>query len=77
MNITLDLVYDGKVFRPEGPVELRPDTRVRATIEAIGPAAPQPRSFLQTAQALGLDGPPDWSVRLEEHLYGEHDDAGK
>jgi predicted DNA-binding antitoxin AbrB/MazE fold protein len=69
MSITLHLIYDGKVFHPEEPVELKPDTRVRVTIEATEPVSPQPRSFLRTARSLRLDGPPDWSARLEEYLY--------
>jgi hypothetical protein len=27
-------------------------------------------SFLRTARALNLDGPPDWSTNLDEYLYG-------
>lgn len=29
-----------------------------------------PSSFLLTAQTLNLEGPPDWSMRLREYLYG-------
>lgn len=75
MSTTLHLVYDGKVFHPEELVELKPDTRVRATIEAVEPVDLQPRSFLHTARALSLDGPPDWSARIEEYLYREPADA--
>lgn len=28
-------------------------------------------SFIDTALALNLDGPPDWSENLEEYLYGD------
>ena len=75
MSTTLHLIYDGKVFHPEEPVELKPDTRVRVTIEATEPVSPQPRSFLRTARALCLDGPPDWSARIEEYLYRGPADA--
>lgn len=27
-------------------------------------------SFLQTARSLQLDGPPDWSVKVDQQLYG-------
>jgi hypothetical protein len=30
----------------------------------------KPLSFLDTARRLELDGPSDWSVRLEEYLCG-------
>jgi len=29
-----------------------------------------PRRFLQTARKLNLEGPADWSARLEDYLYG-------
>jgi hypothetical protein len=71
------LVFDGKVFHPEEPVDLKPDTRVRATLERDEPAQAKERSFLETARSLRLNGPPDWSARLEEYLYGNGADAGK
>ena len=75
MGATLHLIYDGKVFHPEEPVELQPDTRVRVTIEATEPVSPTPPSFLRTARTLALDGPLDWSARVEEYLYrGSTDD---
>lgn len=30
-------------------------------------------SFLRVARSLNLDGPPDWSSRLDDYLYG-HDE---
>lgn len=63
---TLEAVFDGQVLRPEKPLELQPNTRVRITIET-DIAQPQPvRSFLQTARALHLQGPSDWSERIYE-----------
>jgi hypothetical protein len=32
-----------------------------------------PSSFLDTALSLNLDGPPDWSARLHEYLYGDEE----
>lgn len=55
--------FDGEVLRPDRPVELPANTRVRLTIES-GEAAEKPTSFLRTARSLQLDGPVDWSVRL-------------
>jgi hypothetical protein len=75
MGTTLHLIYGGKVFHPEEPVELTPDTRVRVTIEATEPVTPEPLSFFRTARALSLTGPPDWSARVEEDLYREATDA--
>ena len=33
MTTTVFATYDGEVLRPEGPVNLAPNTRVRITIE--------------------------------------------
>lgn len=71
----LDAIFDGTVLRPEEPIELRPNTRVRITIESVEPAEIQPLSFLQTARALNLQGPPDWSEKLEDYLYERDVDA--
>jgi len=71
MTTTVFATYDGEVLRPEGPVTLAPNTRVRVTIETTVADENKSSSFLRTAQALNLDGPADWSERLEEYLYGE------
>ncbi|MFQ5422010.1 MAG: antitoxin family protein, partial [Anaerolineae bacterium] len=62
-------IFDGSVFRPAHPVELRPHTRVRLSIEWSQEETGV--SFLDTAQSLNLNGPPDWSVNLDEYLYGD------
>ena len=70
MSQTLDAVFDGNVFRPDQPIELEPNTRVRITIEPTPPADRQPESFLKVARSLNLNGPRDWSSRLDDYLYG-------
>lgn len=69
MTKTLHALYDGKVFRPEKPLDLKPNIRVRITIEVSDVERSEERSFLQTARSLKLEGPSDWSVRLEDYLY--------
>lgn len=73
MSQTLDAVFDGNVFRPDGPIQLEPNTRVRITIEPALASAQESESFLRVARSLNLDGPRDWSSRLDEYLYGETD----
>ncbi len=70
MSQTLDAVFDGNVFRPDQPIELEPNTRVRITIEPTPPAERNSESFLRVARSLNLEGPPDWSSRLDDYLYG-------
>ena len=59
MTTTVFATFDGEVLRPEGPVTLAPNTRVRVTIETTAADESESRSFLRTAQALNLDGPSD------------------
>jgi len=77
MTTTLYATFDGEVLRPDEPVPLAPNTRVRLIIETDDAEAPAPASFLRTAQSLNLDGPPDWSARLEDYLYGEAPEHGE
>lgn len=67
MVMTIDAVFDGRSFLPIQPIKLAPNTQVRIAITA---EEPQPVSFLDVAEALALDGPADWSLRLDEYLYG-------
>ncbi len=76
MTKTLFATFDGEVLRPEEPVSLAPNTRVRVTIETTEESDASGASFLRTAQALNLEGPADWSARIEEYLYGETERGG-
>ena len=67
---TVEALFDGTVFHPTEPIALAPNTRVRMTIETVAPAESAAASFLRTARALNLDGPPDWSANIDEYLYG-------
>ncbi|UFP96026.1 antitoxin family protein [Gloeobacter morelensis] len=73
MSQTIDAVFDGTVLRPEEPLQLQANTRVRITVVEVVPSnsTDQADSFLKTAKALRLDGPPDWSANIDQHLYGE------
>ena len=74
---TIEALFDGRVFRPTEPIALAPNTRVRMTIQTVPPAEDKAASFLRTARALHLDGPPDWSANIDEYLYrGDLSDAG-
>ena len=61
---TIEAVFDGEALRPETPLALEPNTRVRVTIETIEPTSSKSTSFLGTAQSLNLDGPPDWAENI-------------
>jgi predicted DNA-binding antitoxin AbrB/MazE fold protein len=76
MSETLYATFDGEVLRPEKPVSLEPNTRVRLTIETTETREPNSTSFLKTARKLELEGPADWSARLEEYLYDDPSERG-
>ena len=74
MTRSIEAVFDGTTLRPDEPLELPPNTRVRLTIESL--ATPTPGgAFLRTARSLALEGPRDWSSNLEAYLYGEKADS--
>lgn len=73
MTKTLEATFDGEVLRPDEPLELAPNTRVRVTIETAVKVERKPFAFFDVAQALDLEGPPDWALNFDDYLYGVKD----
>ncbi len=73
MSEILEAIFDGEVLRPVKPIALRPNSRVKITIETAVTAEPkrEQSSFLQTACSLNLEGPADWAENIDAYLYGE------
>lgn len=71
MPRTIHALYDGSVFRPDQPPDLPPNTRVLIQVESEGHEPVAPYSFLRFARSLNMEGPADWSERVEEELYGD------
>lgn len=67
MSVTIEALFDGKVFLPVQPIKLKANTRVQLSVVTDE----QPVSFLDVAESLALEGPADWSLKLDEYLYGE------
>jgi predicted DNA-binding antitoxin AbrB/MazE fold protein len=80
MEKILDATYDGEVFRPDEPVDLASNTKVKVIIEdepkklklveMPKKGKGEPYAFLRYARSLNLDGPSDFSKNLDEYLYG-------
>ena len=70
MTKTLEATFDGAVLRPDEPVELQPNTRVRIVVTVKPTAENNPKSFLWVARSLRLNDPPNWSSRLDDYRYG-------
>jgi hypothetical protein len=72
MSQQLEATFDGTSLQLEEPLNLTIGTRVRIIVESIAPIESiQPKTFLQTAQSLQLQGEPDWSEKIDQYLYGE------
>jgi hypothetical protein len=73
MSQQLEATFDDCTsLQLEEPLNLAIGTRVRIIVESIAPIESiQPRTFLQTAQSLQLQGEPDWSEKIDQYLYGE------
>jgi predicted DNA-binding antitoxin AbrB/MazE fold protein len=74
---SVEAIYDGEVFRPAEAVELAANTRVRLIFETALLDIVEGESFLDLASRLELDGPEDWSLRLDEYLYALPDLDGR
>ena len=83
MDKILDATYDGEVFRPDEPVDLASNTKVKIIVEDEAekpeklklPEMPkkgkgEPYAFLRYARSVKLDGPSDFSRNLDQYLYG-------
>jgi len=71
MTTTVRATYDGKVLCPVESLPIAPNSSVLVTIESPDPPPAPGASFLQTARSIRLNGPRDWSSRLEDYLYGD------
>jgi predicted DNA-binding antitoxin AbrB/MazE fold protein len=71
MSQTVEAIFDGEVLRPDEPIDLEPNTRVRVTIEPAEVTEKKGKSFLDVALSLKLEGPSDWSEKFDDYLYGE------
>ncbi|HEX8904205.1 MAG TPA: hypothetical protein VF771_05145 [Longimicrobiaceae bacterium] len=68
--------YDGKALHPAEPLPIPPNTVLELSYEVVEeqePAEEKPaegRSFLDVALANPIEGPADWSQRVDYYLYG-------
>jgi hypothetical protein len=67
---TLHAHFDGKVLRPEGPLDLKPNVRYRITIEDEESIAKQSIWEVLSEFSGKIDGPKDWSEEHDNYLYG-------
>ncbi len=66
---TLSVIFDGKVFMPEEPVNLEPDTHYIVTIEQKKSGKENLWDVLDNLAGT-VEGPEDWSKEHNHYLYG-------
>jgi len=80
MEKTVDATFDGEVFRPDEPVDLASNTKVKIIIDEEKPkklklsmtaktGKAKPYAFFDYLRTLNLEGPSDFSPNLDEYLY--------
>jgi hypothetical protein len=59
----LKAIFGVTVLQPEVLFNLSTEARVKIKVESVVPDQQKPKTFLQTAKALKLQGKPDWSEK--------------
>lgn len=82
MPRTLEVIYDGEVFRPETPPDLKPNTRYTISIQDEPPAPNVPANGQGAWDVLEsligtADAPEDWAAEHDHYLYGTPKRTGK
>jgi hypothetical protein len=71
MTKTLTALFDGEVFRPEGPIDLTPNVRYVVTVEQEAAATEGESAWDILARLAGtVEGPTDWAAEHDHYLYG-------
>ena len=83
MEKILNATYDGEVFRPDEPVDLASNTKVKIIIEDEEETPKklklvempkkgkgEPYAFLKYLESVSIDAPPGFASNLDEYLYG-------
>ncbi|HEU4558201.1 MAG TPA: hypothetical protein VFS20_10140 [Longimicrobium sp.] len=78
MTKTIKATYDGRDIRLDEPLPLPRDTRVTVTVHAQEPEEDDDNdvgatTFFDVALSLDVEGPSDWSARIDHYLYGLND----
>ncbi len=71
MSKTLTAVFDGDVFRPDLPLDLKPNTRYVITIQPVEQPVAQENAWDVLEELTGtVEAPSDWSSEHDHYLYG-------
>jgi len=79
MTKTMTAIYDGQCLRPEAPLDLKPNTRCRITVETPSDATPGDAWDALASATGSVQAPSDWAEQHDHYLYGtpKRQDPGK
>ncbi len=75
--VTLNAHFDGKVIVPDEPLALKPNQKLRISVEPIEPSAPgepKPRRILGQQPGAVTFLAPDWNAPLPDDIWGHNQD---
>lgn len=69
--VTLNAHFDGKVIVPDEPLALKPNQKVRISVEPIEPVqtATKPKRLLGKQPDLVIHMAPDWDAPLPDDIW--------
>jgi len=71
MSRTIEVIYDGEVFRPVTPPDIEPNTHGRVVIENEKQETKKEDAWDVLEQLSGtVEAPEDWSSNHDYYLYG-------
>jgi hypothetical protein len=68
MNKSLTAIFDGKVLRPDDPLDLEPNKRYQITVEVL-PLAENAWDVLDKLTG-SVTAPADWSKEHDHYIHG-------
>ncbi len=71
MSEVASFLFDGRVFRPDSPIDLKPNTLCVITIQSEVPHTKRETLWdILDRMAGTIEGPGDWSIEHDHYLYG-------
>jgi len=71
MEKTLTVVFDGRAFYPDSPLDLKPNTRYVITIRGLSLPPAEGDAWDVLASLSGtIEAPDDWAGEHDHYLYG-------
>ena len=70
MSKELHVLFDGEILKPIGPVNLKPNTRYRVTVECEETSGKQDLWDVLNSLSGVVEGPVDWAQEHDHYLYG-------